>query len=619
VELEQVWEIRLDLLLEMMDECWTEKQEMSMAIRIERAAKQKLWREFEHTLTVVNQLHQEFARGPMTSPCVGPASIFLRCKVANKKVLSVVGQTLATHLNCVFIDEKDKGVDAVRQCLFRAMISSQQAPRWVFKDFELGWLEIDEENEREGDEVPLPGDEVPLPRDGVEAREEEPVPVPYGWFNLIKNYFGPVYNLLAFLWSLVFTKEVKFDSNTEDEDNQAAPEIENDDDLYCTASLPSHPLFPSVLELLDCDSPWLKKFLVDKAGIDKILVVPRFEDATSHVENIDSKYTLAGVDETGAVCHIQCGCLKKYEGAVVGDLDYPASNFHGEGYKVHFWGGRDIRERWPLFVKGLEDSVHSSEEGLDESWEKSGSADEFCVSSQEDTDTGSSCEDESDQAQVSDFSDESEDLTVDNGNHSNAQSSLSVSVDKDGVYTIRRSEGRKLADEADESDELQTSDLAVSPDLSNCGDDSGEGGHEVTDDQARNGDSSSVIHNAEVTDDQSRYNSIHNSMYMYNFPSVIHNAEEGTYYVMSSVDKERSDDELNHDVLEEEVKKSDKDLGNNDAKEETRNDDNELKNYIVHEESKKSYHDLENDGDDKEEEKETDDGELEKALVEEEV
>ena len=47
MELEQVWEIRLDLLLDMMDECWTVQQEMSMAIRIERAAKQKLWKEFE--------------------------------------------------------------------------------------------------------------------------------------------------------------------------------------------------------------------------------------------------------------------------------------------------------------------------------------------------------------------------------------------------------------------------------------------------------------------------------------------------------------------------------------------------------------------------------------------
>ena len=47
VELEQVWDIRLDLLLDMVDECWTEEQEMSMAIKIERASKQQVWREFE--------------------------------------------------------------------------------------------------------------------------------------------------------------------------------------------------------------------------------------------------------------------------------------------------------------------------------------------------------------------------------------------------------------------------------------------------------------------------------------------------------------------------------------------------------------------------------------------
>ena len=100
----------------------------------------------------------------MTSPCVGPASIFLRCKVADDKVLSVLGETLARHLNCVFIDEKDKEVDAVRQCLFRAMISTQQAPRWVFKDFELGWLEVDEDHIEE---------EVPPSRDGEEVVVKE--------------------------------------------------------------------------------------------------------------------------------------------------------------------------------------------------------------------------------------------------------------------------------------------------------------------------------------------------------------------------------------------------------------------------------------------------------------
>jgi hypothetical protein len=47
MELDLVWDIRLDLLLEIVDKCWTEKQEMMMTIRIERAAKHSLWREFE--------------------------------------------------------------------------------------------------------------------------------------------------------------------------------------------------------------------------------------------------------------------------------------------------------------------------------------------------------------------------------------------------------------------------------------------------------------------------------------------------------------------------------------------------------------------------------------------
>jgi len=544
LELEQVWEIRLDLFLDMMDECWTEKQEMSMAIRIERAAKQKLWREFEHTLMVVNQLHQEFARGPMTSPCVGPASIFLRCKVANHKVLSVVGETLARHLNCVFIDEKDKGVDAVRQCsggLFRAMIGSHQAPRWIFKDFELGWLDIDEDID--GDES-----EVPLSRDGSEVREEASEPVLFGWFNLFKNYFSPVYNLLAYLWSWVFTKEVKYDIDTED--NQAAPQAENEDDLYSIAPLPSHPIFPSVLELLDCDSPWLKKFLVDKAGIDKILVVPRFEDATSHLENIDSKYTLAGVDETGSVCHLQCGSIEEYEGAFVGDVEYPASNFNGEGYKVHFWGGRDIRDRWPLFARDL---ALSSQEDVEEEeglYEFLGEEldNDFYEFYKEETDTSSSCTDGSDQAQESDFSAEREDLV--NENNVNVQSSLSVIVDQNGLYMIRRSEGGKLANDTDDvSDELQTSDLAISPDLSDCVDDSSEGGQEVDDHQARNEDSEE---------------------------------EEGTN-VISSFEKEQSGDEARQDVIEEVAENSDNDLENVNVEEETGNGENELKNYVFDE------------------------------------
>ena len=46
-DLEQIWDIRLDLLLEMVDECWTVNREMQMAIRIERATNQSIWFEFE--------------------------------------------------------------------------------------------------------------------------------------------------------------------------------------------------------------------------------------------------------------------------------------------------------------------------------------------------------------------------------------------------------------------------------------------------------------------------------------------------------------------------------------------------------------------------------------------
>ena len=62
--------------------------------------------------------------------------------------LKEIGETLARLLNCVIIDERDKEAAVVRECLLRAMISCQQAPRWIFRDFDnLGWLEEQEDVE----------------------------------------------------------------------------------------------------------------------------------------------------------------------------------------------------------------------------------------------------------------------------------------------------------------------------------------------------------------------------------------------------------------------------------------------------------------------------------------
>merc|ERR1719481_543318 len=400
----------------------------------------------------------------MRSPCVGPASIFLRCKVTHPIVLKVMGETLSKYLNCVFIDEEDKQVDAVRQCLFRAMISSQEAPRWVFKDFGLGWTEIDGNNE-----IELEARESKI---CDETQREEPVQATSGLFNLVKYFLNNVSGIFKFIWRMVHTEESKSASDDVIEDDE---QVKDSETIYCIAPTSTHPLFPTVLELLDCDSSWLKSFLVENAGIDKILVIPKFEEAISHVENISKEFTLAGVDDTWAVCHLQCGAMVQYEGASVGDVDYPASNYHGEGYKVHYWGGRDISDRWPHFAQRLGEIV-SCEEEEEEVWVEA-REEEYIWDSDDDysqEDSDDSCTDESVKSDNSDpgigqnLSDSEENLSTDE----KPKNDFKVDLVGDGLFIVRN-EAERMTDENGTIciDELQTSDLAVSPDLSENGKD----------------------------------------------------------------------------------------------------------------------------------------------------
>ena len=102
-----------------------------------------------------------------------------------------------------------------------------------------------------------------------------------------------VAGIFKLLWRMVISNETDSASHDvieEEEDHK------DNESLYSLPPTSTHPLFPTVLELLDCDSPWLKSFLVEKAGIDKILVVPKFEEATSHIGNISNEFTIAGKD-----------------------------------------------------------------------------------------------------------------------------------------------------------------------------------------------------------------------------------------------------------------------------------------------------------------------------------
>ena len=181
-------------------------------------------------------------------------------------------------------------------------------------------------------------------------------------------------------------------------------------------------------------------------------------------------FRFAGVDDTGAVCHLQCGAIVQYEGASVGEVEYPASNYHGEGYKVHYWNGRDIRDKWPLFAQRLREIVICEQEELVETRE-----DEYVWDSDDDSqeDNDASCTDESVMSDNSDLGlgqnlyDSEENLSTDEKPNKYPIKFSDVNDDPDDLLIVRNeAESCEKENNTDYNDELQTSDLSISPELS---------------------------------------------------------------------------------------------------------------------------------------------------------
>merc|ERR1712142_1442700 len=102
---------------------------------------ERLWMDYEDTMMILDELNMIYSRGDMNSLCIGPLSLFIRCKVKHPVVRKIIGETVAEFLNCIVIDVSDKNSTAVQQCLARAMNTCFQDIhwRWIFKDFDEGW------------------------------------------------------------------------------------------------------------------------------------------------------------------------------------------------------------------------------------------------------------------------------------------------------------------------------------------------------------------------------------------------------------------------------------------------------------------------------------------------
>merc|ERR1719167_1710057 len=114
--------------------------------------------------------------------------------------------------------------------------------------------------------------------------------------------------------------------------------------------------FPSVKELLDCDSPWIEEMLTSRLGIDKMLVVPDFKTFTLYMDKIDPTYTIVGIEEDGQVWLLKCDNMKDVGPAILGSIEYPRERKSDDG-KLCFWEGQDVSAKWPVFKNTLKQTA----------------------------------------------------------------------------------------------------------------------------------------------------------------------------------------------------------------------------------------------------------------------
>ena len=53
------------------------------------------------------------------------------------------------------------------------------------------------------------------------------------------------------------------------------------------------------------------------------------------------------------MCRLKCDELKKFDTAAVGYVEFPGAESWAAGAKVHSWGGKDIKGKWPEFERML--------------------------------------------------------------------------------------------------------------------------------------------------------------------------------------------------------------------------------------------------------------------------
>jgi len=308
---------------------------------------------------------------------LGPPALFIRLKVNHPVVKKVVRETLGRLLGAIVLDRRDSNKDIVKSAIFRTMHRGQN---WAYINFpgapksepihgalvladsnnleEAVKLSINmtskedpNKNKRENDDTSLAEVHAKLSMNlDTVANEEQ---------NKNKRKNEDVTSLAE-----MPAKRSKLEVNDGKAENIDESEDSDEDEDY---SSPPHtsiytvddpiqqdPDFPTILELLDIDNSVIKELLVSRCQINTSLVVPQFERFLNY-KSVLSKgkgWLCLGRDMDGRIASVNPDSFKNdSDSAMIGFIENLCCI--GEPAEVGFWGGPDLRNKWPEFTDHL--------------------------------------------------------------------------------------------------------------------------------------------------------------------------------------------------------------------------------------------------------------------------
>eukprot|EP00088_Acartia_fossae_P045575 TRINITY_DN4909_c0_g1_i10.p1 TRINITY_DN4909_c0_g1~~TRINITY_DN4909_c0_g1_i10.p1 ORF type:complete len:524 (-),score=89.78 TRINITY_DN4909_c0_g1_i10:202-1773(-) len=302
---------------------------------------------------------------------LGPLEAFVRIKVKNPLVNTIVSEVINRYLPAIIVDKAEKTNRVLQELVIKSMFTRQD---WVFiyfkppdnseifKDAPKAMVyESEADMERALRDSQL-WETQPRHTKMVNAGSSAVMAIKSDLENTSVNSPRVRRKRLADAASSddqpgpssakVAKLDQEYESDEEDEDEPEEPTIYSE----CRPTT-TNPHYPTLLELLDIDHDAIRQALITKFAIDKVLVVPKLDEIllqqSSCSDSIPQNFDAVGRDQDGNLSKINPSVdVHVSDQAVVRFIENIVNNDKNDQQLI-FWGGKDIRHRWSKFSEQL--------------------------------------------------------------------------------------------------------------------------------------------------------------------------------------------------------------------------------------------------------------------------